>query len=453
MTDDDRLPAGDPGSDDPLTRDLTELSNDLPDLGVVRSTVRARLKTRQRRRRGAALTLAAASVVGVTVGGVALNATQAAPAPTPAVAAFSTAPSTAAAMSPQDSRPASVAAQDSRPAAFAAQTSSSSPRAVYAAENVLLLLTDTRPTGNAPAVAGDAAAGVEGTSDTTMVVHFSADRQHVSVLWIPRDISIPAPACKSWNPTTGAASDTASSVPPGQPLLFKSAYAVGGPRCTTAAVQALTGLKIDRIVGIDYTGFQTVVDAIGGITVNACAPVLDGTLGTILPAAGTQKVTGADALNLFRAREVVGENGSEMAQIRRQQNLFSALIGQIDQTGTLLDPAKLDALLNVFTRNTFTINVNLEYLVNLAGSIGTLTPAQLSFYTLPVDSSAADPKILRVKQPQANQLTQAIDNDQTASATSPTTGNRSDQSTGSLTTVRKTAQGDSGAASCIGAAK
>lgn len=226
MTDDDRRPAGDAGSDDPLTRDLTELSNDVPDLDAVRSTVYVRLKTRQRRRRGAALTLAAASVVAVTVGGVALNAMQAAQAPAPVVAASSTAPFPAVAVSPQISTPASVAVEPS----------SASPRATYAAENVLLLLTDTRPTGNSSAGTGNATAGVGGSSDTTMVVHFSADRQHVSVLSIPRDTMIPAPACKAWNPTTGAVSNTASSMPPGQQFLFNSAYAVGGPSCTTAAV-------------------------------------------------------------------------------------------------------------------------------------------------------------------------------------------------------------------------
>lgn len=425
MTDDDRRPAGEAGPDDPLTRDLTELSNDLPDLGAVRSTVHARLKTRQRRQRGAALTLAAASVVAVTVGGVALNATQAAQAPTPAVAASSTAPFTAA-VSPQISRTASAAIEPS----------SASPRAMYAAENVLLLLTDTRPTGSASDAAGSATASVGGSSDDTMVVHFSADRQHVSVLSIPRDTLIPAPACKAWNPTTGVVSNTASSMPPGQQVRFNSAYAIGGPTCTGAAVQALTGLKIDRFVGIDFTGFQTVVDAIGGITVNACAPVVDGTLGTILPAAGTQKVTGANALSLFRAREVVGANGSEMAQIRRQQYLFSALIQQIDKTGTLINPGKLDALLNVIATNTFTDNMTLENLVDLAGSIGDLKPGQVSFYTLPTDPSTADPTTLKVKQPQADQLTQAIvDNEQTASATSPT------------------GQGGPGSASCIGSAK
>ena len=61
---------------------------------------------------------------------------------------------------------------------------------------------------------------------------------------------------------------------PGQPPATSgtstAAYSVGGPQCTVRAVQDLTGLRIDRVIGIDFAGFKNMVDALGGITVNVC---------------------------------------------------------------------------------------------------------------------------------------------------------------------------------------
>ena len=48
------------------------------------------------------------------------------------------------------------------------------------------------------------------------------------------------------------------------------------------AVQDLTGLQIDRVIGIDFAGFQRMVDALGGITMNICGPIIDAELQTVV---------------------------------------------------------------------------------------------------------------------------------------------------------------------------
>ncbi len=125
------------------------------------------------------------------------------------------------------------------------------------------------------------------------------------------------------------------------------------------------------------------VNALGGITVDICRPIVDTVLGTVVPKAGTQVIEGFQALNLVRARDVIGDSESDLARIHRQQVVLSAILRQVTQAGTLLNPGKLDNFLQAFAKNTFTANVKLEDLVTLAGSMGTLDPAHVTFYTLP----------------------------------------------------------------------
>lgn len=257
------------------------------------------------------------------------------------------------------------------------------PKAVYQPENILLLGSDTRAGSNA-ALGGsdDSTAGVA-NSDTLMVAHISGDREHVTVLSIPRDTIITTPACRGWSLETGKITEATATVHGGTYSHINTLYAVGGPQCTAAGVQSLTGLGITRIIGIDFDGFKAMVDALGGITVNICKPIQDAVLGTVVAKGGVQVIKGLQAISLVRARDVIGDTESDLARIRRQQVVLSAILRQVTQAGTLLNPGKLDGFLQAFVNNTFTLNVKLEDLLTLAGSLGSLDPAHVTFYTLP----------------------------------------------------------------------
>ena len=135
--------------------------------------------------------------------------------------------------------------------------STTPPAGTYPPENILLLGSDTRAgenrdEGNSDASTDDGVAN----SDTLMIAHVSGDRQHVQVISIPRDLQIDAPTCRKWNAATGQLSDETQPINPGETWHINSAYSVGGPQCTVRAVQDLTGLQIDRVIGIDFAGFQ-----------------------------------------------------------------------------------------------------------------------------------------------------------------------------------------------------
>lgn len=282
------------------------------------------------------------------------------------------------------------------------------------AQNILLVGSDSRAGSTNAALGGvDASTSNVANSDVVMIAHISADRQHVSVLSIPRDTMVPAPTCRWWDNASGTYTSRTYLPAAGERFHFNSGYSVGGPRCVVTEVQNLTGLHIDRFIGIDFSGFQAMVDALGGVTVNICSPIVDTVLNTVAPTAGTQRIGGAEALALVRARHVIGDTESDLARIRRQQVVLSAILRQLNQTGTLLNPARLDAFLQAFTKNTFTDNVTIDDLVTLGGSLGDLSPGRVTFYTMPNHpSTITTGGALEVTQPAAGIIFTALAHDQ-----------------------------------------
>jgi len=283
--------------------------------------------------------------------------------------------------------------------------------ATHPAESILLLGSDSRAgaNGNAGNDNGSVDTSVS-QSDTLMVAHISADRQHVTVLSIPRDLEIPAPSCKQWS--NGVVSNNDQPISRGEMWKITNAYAVGGPACTVKAVQQLTGLRIDRVIGIDFVGFQAMVDAVGGVRVNVCQPIIDAELGTVIPTAGDQLIHGDTALSLVRARKVAGDPTGDLGRIRRQQVVLSALLRQVTSAGTLLSPARLNAFLQAFVQNTYTDNVTVDDLVTLAQSFGTPDPSKVTFYTLPTHISEVNPDGLALDTSAAAPVFHALVNDQ-----------------------------------------
>ncbi len=248
-------------------------------------------------------------------------------------------------------------------------------------QNFLLVGSDTRSGANNIDGGEAELAGVANT-DSMMVLHISGDRQRIYAVSLPRDMWAPNVPCKAYNQDTNAYSGTAQGADLDQ-MHMNAFYGVGGPKCLVDAVENLTQLPVDRYIQIDFSGFSSMVDALGGVTVNACGPIVDETLQTILPNGGEQVINGAQALNLARARKVIGDTASDLSRIHRQQLILSAILREVKSAGTLLDPGKLTAFVNAFTQNTSTGNVTFQSLMDLAESVGNLDPAKVNFYTIP----------------------------------------------------------------------
>jgi LCP family protein required for cell wall assembly len=244
------------------------------------------------------------------------------------------------------------------------------------AVNFLIIGSDTR--AGADAKYGNA----EGArSDTNIIVHLSPDHQHVTVISIPRDSFVDIPACKKADGTT---------VPAHQEL-FNSAFSVGGPACTVATVQKLTGIEITHYLEVDFAGFANMVNAIGTVTICSPQVVYDPLSGLRLKK-GNNALNGAEALQYVRARETLG-NGSDLERIQRQQLFMGAVLRQAVSGRMLSNPVRLTQFLDAATKS-ITVDKGTSFadLRTLAESMQGLDPAHVVFYTAPIKNADYHPR-------------------------------------------------------------
>jgi LCP family protein required for cell wall assembly len=266
----------------------------------------------------------------------------------------------------------------------------------YQPMNILLLGSDTRQ-GRGNHIGGD----TPGLSDTTIILHLSADRKHAYGISIPRDSMVQRPPClrKDGNGTD-----------PGGLSMFNEAYAVGGPGCTQKTLEQLTGIRFDHFVVVDFNGFKTMVDALGGVEV--CVPTaVHDTVGHIDLPAGTYNVTGNQALDYVRVRHAISENG-DIGRMKRQQAFLAAMANKAVSMGTLANPVRLYNFLDAATKSLTTDPglANLKTLADLANQLRSIGLSQIQFLTVPFETYQPDPNRLQWA-PSANRLWYRIRND------------------------------------------
>ncbi|MFD6675783.1 LCP family protein [Rhodococcus zopfii] len=252
-------------------------------------------------------------------------------------------------------------------------------------ETYLIVGTDTRA-GASGAVGAGTAEDAEGArADTVILVNIPADRSRVVAVSFPRDLDVERPVCRGWDSATG---DYATEIfPAADGDKLNATYALGGPKCLVKVIQKMSGLKIGHFVGIDFAGFESMVDGIGGVEVCTTAPLIDGELGTVLPTAGRQMLDGRQALDYVRARKVEAEGNGDYGRITRQQKFLSSLLRSALSNKVLLDPGKLNGFINAFTQATFVENVNTESLVKLGRSLQNVDAGAVTFLTVPTDGT------------------------------------------------------------------
>lgn len=174
-------------------------------------------------------------------------------------------------------------------------------------------------------------------SDTTILIKMNAERTNAAVISLARDLRVNIPACEKENgsklrPQTGK---------------FNAAYAYAGPNCMLATIKENFGIQVDHIAVVNFTGFQRIVDIIGGVRVCLAKPARDRDAKLSLPA-GEQVLSGEDALAFVRARKGLGD-GSDISRSERQKMFLGSVISTAEKNGTLYDVPKLYQLLSTIS--------------------------------------------------------------------------------------------------------
>ncbi|WP_341923866.1 LCP family protein [Nocardioides psychrotolerans] len=203
--------------------------------------------------------------------------------------------------------------------------------------NILVMGSDSREGegNNIDGLTGDGA-----RSDTTILMHLSADRKQAYGVSIPRDSLVTRPDCKT---------EDGETIPGGENEQWNTAFALGGPACTIQQFEQLTGVFVDHFVVVDFSGFRDMVDAIDGVEVCIPEDIEDPEHGINIPA-GTREVRGKEALNYVRARYTLGD-GSDIGRIARQQAFIAAMANKVVSGGTLARFDRLVGFLNAATKS------------------------------------------------------------------------------------------------------
>lgn len=277
----------------------------------------------------------------------------------------------------------------------ASPTGLPTPSGPQDAENILVIGSDDR-------------GGDEGArSDTMMIIHVNKDRSKISGVSVPRDLMVEdMPSCTAWNPVSREPVGETHTF--GKYTMSNAAFAVGGPQCAVTAAEHISGLKMTRYIEVDFNGFESLVNAVGGVQINICKPMVDSNLGVMFDTPGVYNVDGKKALDFARARHVEGDSGSDTSRMARQQYLLKQIFAQKAKPSLLMNPGRVNALIESFTNNTRTDNVDADFLQDMAFAIRDNGTSSIEMTTVPATSWDQDPNRLKDDPQATRQLFQDI---------------------------------------------
>lgn len=247
-------------------------------------------------------------------------------------------------------------------------------------ENILLVGSDSRSDlssadqksfGNTEQVVGS-------RSDTMMVIHVDPRTGSVSILSVPRDLWV-----------TLADTEVKDKI--------NQAFD-GGPTRLVRTIQREVGVQINHYVEVDFVGFRSVVDAVGGVPVYVPTPARDSITGLKIDTSGCVNLVGDQALAYVRSRHYQQQiNGrwktdptADFGRIKRQQGFFRHTLERAVAKGAN-DPRRLPGLIDAVL-GTIAIDDKLSRsdLLKLARQFRNIDPDAVRTYVLPTTPDVID---------------------------------------------------------------
>ncbi|CAI9398736.1 Polyisoprenyl-teichoic acid--peptidoglycan teichoic acid transferase TagU [Nocardioides sp. T2.26MG-1] len=198
-------------------------------------------------------------------------------------------------------------------------------------------------------------------SDALMVLHIGADRRTGSVISIPRD---------TWVAIPGHGMDK-----------INAAFSYGGPSLAVETVESLTGVRIEHLAVVDWSGFEALIDQVGGIDVNVPDPVRD-SAHDVTWAAGEHHLDGSGALAYVGQR--YGLPNGDLDRVRRQQVVLRTLMQDALHQEMRKDPRMLLGFLDTVTRHlSVDSGWSTREMLDLALSMRSFRTVDLAYLTMP----------------------------------------------------------------------
>jgi LCP family protein required for cell wall assembly len=274
--------------------------------------------------------------------------------------------------------------------------------------NLLLIGSDSR-SGKNGAIGGRR--GISGQrSDTVMIVHISPGRKRIYVLSFPRDTVVPILQCDK---DAGDGFATGQLSQPGQVEQLNSTFAYGGPSCLWKTLEHTTDIRIDDFIQLNFTGFISVINALGGVEVCLPTAIHPSSYDQLNLTAGRHFLYGRDALEFWRLREDFGL-GSDLQRIQRDQLLMVGLVQRILKTGVLHSPAKTYSIVSAIVHAhalTTDNGLTAQKLLAIGESMSGISRKQVQFIEVPSVEYPNNPNWVEFDPAQAPDLFSAVAHD------------------------------------------
>jgi LCP family protein required for cell wall assembly len=221
-----------------------------------------------------------------------------------------------------------------------------------------------------------------GRSDSMMLARFDFVRGRIDALTIPRDTAVRIPGYRGVHK-------------------INAAHNFGGPDKTIETIKEVFGVEADAVASINFEGFQKIVDALGGVTVNVEKKLdYDDNWGNlhIHLKPGIQHLDGYKAMGYVRMRH---SDNDEMRS-KRQHEFLEALRSKIKSPATVV---KLPHVIETVNDELKKHNLSVDQLLTLANFARKLPRENIRIATLP---SFEGPSYVTVYEQKAAELIQEL---------------------------------------------
>jgi LCP family protein required for cell wall assembly len=214
-------------------------------------------------------------------------------------------------------------------------------------------------------------------NDVTIVVHVEPASRKVSMLSIPRDLLVPIADL-------------------GRQDKINAAFA-GGPGRVAKTIEQNFGIPVNHYLLVDFNGFRSIVDALGGIRVDFPFPSRDmdnlghNLSGLDIRRAGCQRLNGTQALSLARSRDFSylkdgrwrWDPNGDLGRVRRQQAFLQGVLKKGLSEG-LTNPLKANSFIGAVVGDlTKDKGLRISDIVSTAARFRSFSPSALQTYTVP----------------------------------------------------------------------
>ena len=170
------------------------------------------------------------------------------------------------------------------------------------------------------------------------------------------------------------------NIPGKQPYKMNQAYAWGGMELLRETMLENFGVYVDAFVEVDFSGFESIVNKLGGVSITLTqeeADHMNQTRGWSL-AAGAQILNGEQALVYSRIRVI----GSDFARTQRQRNVINSILNACKSKSFL----ELDGLLKTILPLIAT-DMSDSDIANYALKLFPLLKGNIESQRIPIDGS------------------------------------------------------------------